>query len=457
MRWQDAPQTLASSEDFFLTPIFIQNFNNVSYLRNLVRWLLTAGYENICVIDNHSTYAPLLQFYAEAESKSGIRIVRREVNGSRTTLWEERLLEKFGVTGPFVYTDSDIVPDESCPADVVARLAALLREHDSIFKAGLGLRIDDLPSSYRYRDQVVTWEKQFWTAPVCRGAFSADIDTTFALYRANSQFAMGPALRTGWPYLARHETWYQNSSNLSEEQRYYVAEIEKTTRSHWARTRLPPWLERQVANRTNSDLNLLHLACGREILPGWINLDRDPAAGADIVFDLETCAMQRLPIADNSVDGLFMCRGFSRIDAVLPMMQELHRVAKPDARFIARCRCRAADKAHSTAADGRRYGPDDFARYGQPARAGSNDNYSADWHVDRVKLVTDPRLIESEGEARALERAARQPDVVREMIVELRAVKPPRPRQLDLQEPAILTIGGTGFDVDSDFQRHSAA
>jgi hypothetical protein len=447
MQWQ-APQTLASSENFFLTPIFIQNFNHLSYLHKLVRWLLAAGYENICVIDNHSTYAPLLQFYADVESKFRIRIVRRDVNGSRTTLWEERLLEKFGVRGPFVYTDSDVVPDESCPTDVVARLAALLRENACIFKAGLGLRIDDLPSSYRHRDQVVTWERKFWTAPVCRGAFLAEIDTTFALYRPNSSFAMAPALRTGWPYLARHETWYQDSSSPSEEQRYYVSEIEKTSRGHWARTRLPSRLERQVANRANSNLRLLNLACGCYIIPGWINVDRDAASGTEIVFDLENCAKQSLPMAGDSIDGLFMCRGFSRINAVLPMMQELYRIAKAGARFIIRIR---PDRARGGMAHERLYALDDFARYGQPARAGSDDDYNADWRIVRMKVVADPSLINSEGEARALERVARQPDLIRELIIELRAVKPPRPRQPDLQERPALTIGGTGFDSNSDF------
>lgn len=455
MRWQDAPRTLASSEDFFRTPIFIQNFNQVSDLQKLVSWLLAAGYSNICIIDNHSTYPPLLQFYSEVEINSKITVVRRRQNGTRTTLWEERVLERFGVTGPFVYTDSDIIPDERCPNDVVANLASLLRDHPHILKAGLGLRIDDLPASYRFRGEVISWEDQFWMAPVCRGGFLAAIDTTFALYRPNSTFALSPALRTGRPYVARHATWYEDSENPTEEQRYYVSEIEKTSRGHWARRQLPPWLKAEAAKRANRKVKLLHLACGRSVLPGWMNLDRDARLGADIVFDLETCGEHELPLADDSIAGFFMSRGFEQIDPIMPMMQELYRVAKPDARFIVRLQG-SGDGAPANGHSRGQYSPSGFVHFAQPAHAGTDDAYRGDWRVNRMKLVVDQGLIDSVGETLALQRAHRERALVKEMIVELRAVKPLRPRQLHLLEWPVPTISGSAFDAESDFQFGSA-
>ncbi len=451
MAWRNLPKSLEPSENFFLTPIFIQNFNQLSYLQKLVNWLLAAGYANICIIDNHSTYAPLLQFYTEIESRSAITVVRRNENGARTTLWDENFLERFGVTGPFVYTDSNVVPDEFCPSDVIGRLASLLRAHPHIFKAGLGLRIDNLPASYRFRSEVVNWEKRFWRAPVCRGAFLAPIDTTFALYRPNSAFELRPALRTGWPYLARHETWYQDSDNLSAEQLYYASEVEKTSRSHWARRQLPQWLQ-EAAKPAPSDLKLLHLACGREITPGWINLDRGATLGADIVFDLEACATQKLPIAGDSVDGLFMCRAFDKIGAVLPMMQELHRVAKADAPFIIRVRRGTAATARWDASRERLCRTGSFASYGQPAHAAKRGGYRGDWRLERVKYVVDQNLIEAAGDSQVLERIRLEPNVVEEIIVGLRAVKPPRPRQRRLLEQPAPIVSGTGFDPESDFQ-----
>ena len=450
--WKDAPQTLGENENFFLTPIFIQNFNQLTYLQKLLTWFLSAGYKNICIIDNHSTYAPLLQFYAEAEASHGIRVVCRDDNGTRTTLWDGQYLDRFGVKGPFVYTDSDVVPDEHCPADVITWLAQFLREYPHIIKAGLGLRINDLPERYKFRSEVVAWERQFWRAPVCRGAFLAPIDTTFALYRPNSEFAIGPALRTSRPYLARHETWYQDSANLSEEQRYYASEVQKTPRSNWSRGQLPSWLQAEAEKRANSDLKLLHLASGHEPMPGWINLDRDSGVGVDIVFDLETCAEQKLPITDDSIDGLFMRHRFQQIGAVGPMMRELYRVAKSNARFI----IRLPYGATANASTGKRtYFPSSFAYYAQPAHAGVEDSYTGDWSLQRVRLVVDHSLIESEGEMQVRQRIWHEQDLVKEMIVELRAVKPPRSRQHCLLQWPLPTVCGTSFDPESDFQNCS--
>jgi SAM-dependent methyltransferase len=499
MLWKDAPQTLGSDENFFLTPIFVQNFvqnfNHLSYLQRLLRWLLAAGYKNICVIDNHSSYRPLLQFYEEIESRSGVNVVRRNKNGSRTTLWEEQLLDRFALTGPFVYTDSDVVPDESCPSDMLARLAGLLRDYPQIFKAGLGLRIDNLPPSYRFRDEAVEWEKQFWRAPVCPGAFLSKIDTTFALYRPKSAFAMGPALRTGWPYLARHETWYQNSANLSDEQRYYRSEVEKTGRGHWSRKQLPQCLKEETVKRTNSQLQLLHLRCGHQSLPGWINLDRVAASGADIVFDFEAGGEKRLPLATDSIDGFLMCHAVQRIGAIAPMMQELHRVAKAGARFIIRLSDDGSGAAfadamkkriasmmqelHRVAEAGirfiirlshggsgtafadattkRSHFPGHLMRRLQPAAANGGDDAMADWIVTRVKLVVDQDLVGVLDESQILKRIGRKPSTMREMIVELRAVKPPRLwRDRSFECPA-PTISGTAFDPESDFNSRSPA
>jgi hypothetical protein len=450
MQWQDAPRTLAPNEDFFKTPIFIQSFNQVSYLERLVKWILAAGYSNICIIDNHSTYAPLLQFYAEVETNSKIAVVRRNENGTRTTLWDEQFCERFAVTGPFVYTDSDIIPDECCPSDVVARLAKLLRDHSQIFKAGLGLRIDDLPASYSFRPEVINWERQFWMAPVCHGAFLAPIDTTFALYRPGSVFAIGPSLRTWQPYVARHATWYQDSQNPTEEQLYYASEVEKTSRSHWGRRQLPPWLKSEAAKRANSSVKLLHLACGEAIWPGWINLDREARRGVDIVFDLKACAEQKLPIADNSIDGFFMSCGFERIEAIMPMMQELYRVAKSAARFIVRLRQHAADTP-TDCRRGRRYLPSDFIDFAQPAHAGIDSTYLGDWRLKRTKVVVDQGLVDSDWETLA-PRIRADYGLVKEIVVELCAVKPLRPRQRHLLEWPVPTIDWSMFDAESDFQ-----
>ena len=48
----------------------------------------------------------------------------------------------------------------------------------------------------------------------------------------HATFSLGPAARTGYPYMARHLSWYEDSSNPSEEQLYYEAHMNKDY-SHW--------------------------------------------------------------------------------------------------------------------------------------------------------------------------------------------------------------------------------
>jgi hypothetical protein len=76
-------------------------------------------------------------------------------------------------------------------------------------------------------------------------------------------------------------------------------------------------------------------------------------------------------------------------------------------------------------------------RYGQPGRTDTGDGYAADWRVRRVKLVADPdRAHEND---------------VRQLIVELRAVKPPRCRDPRLSEVPTVCLTRSAIDRDSAF------
>src|SRR5262249_48040669 len=143
----EAMPTLAEGDPFD-TPIFIQNFNQLTFLKKQVTWLQRAGYRRITVIDNDSTFQPLLSYYAGRTSRGAMAVVRRGRNDGKRTLWNDPLR---GLDRPFVFTSSDIVPDECCPVDVVAHLAGHLRDSPQILKAGLGLRIDNIPATYRHR------------------------------------------------------------------------------------------------------------------------------------------------------------------------------------------------------------------------------------------------------------------------------------------------------------------
>jgi hypothetical protein len=198
-------------------------------LRKLLGWLNAAGYSNLLLVDNASTYRPLVNFLATVDAE----VVRLKDNVGQLAPWRPEVRGKLDPNNPFVVTDCDVVPDENCPEDVVEHLAGLLLRYANVDKVGLGLRIDDLPDCYALKAQVLAWESQFSEIEVAPGVFQGDVDTTFALYRSPADgHGVGRALRTGEPYVARHLPWYADSSQPTDEQRYYLAHANPAM-THW--------------------------------------------------------------------------------------------------------------------------------------------------------------------------------------------------------------------------------
>jgi glycosyltransferase involved in cell wall biosynthesis len=211
-------------------PVIINNRNRITYLKKLINRLEKAGMRNIFIIDNASTYPPLLEFYLHMPYK----VFRFEENLGFTALWDTNLFKVFRYTY-YIYTDPDVVPVDECPDDFVYHLYEVLKRHPGIEKVGLGLKIDDLPDHYSRKGEVINWERQFWQNEVEKDLYDAYVETTFALYRP---LAKGPAweckaYRTGGDYMARHLPWYENSNDLDEESLYYMKTIKDFT-SVWS-------------------------------------------------------------------------------------------------------------------------------------------------------------------------------------------------------------------------------
>ncbi|CAH1662244.1 Glyco_trans_2-like domain-containing protein [Hyphomicrobiales bacterium] len=200
-------------------PVFINTRDRVACLQRLVAWLERAGHENITIIDNASTYPPLVA-YLEATRH---RVIRSPDNLGHTSLWKLPELHPVIMSEWFVYTDPDVIPSEETPLDAVFRFKQLMQSYPHILKTGFGLRIDDLPDHYHLKQRVVSWESGLYGREIEPEVFEADIDTTFALYRPGVPYCYGPALRTMGQYQARHLPWYTNSAVIDDEEAYYRA------------------------------------------------------------------------------------------------------------------------------------------------------------------------------------------------------------------------------------------
>ena len=198
-------------------PIVITAFNRVRCLRALVHRLRRDGYENLYVVDNASDYQPLIDFY-RAER---LRVFRLDRNVGCYALWRTPIWAQILHT-PYALTDPDVLPLDECPCDYVARFLTVLGANPDVEKVGFGLKIDDIPDSLSYKNEILRHEQNFWTQPLGPDLFVAPIDTTFAVYRAGARGGVwARALRTAAPYLARHTPWYDDELTLTPEDEHY--------------------------------------------------------------------------------------------------------------------------------------------------------------------------------------------------------------------------------------------
>ena len=230
--------------NYYDIPIIINNFNRLGYLKKLINSLESRGYSNIYIIDNHSTNPPLLEYYNDCP----YTVFCLNKNVGFRAIWETGIYEMFK-QNYYVYTDSDMEIDDSCPNDFMEYFVRILEKYPTAQKVGFGIRIDDLPDSYPNKDKVIKWEKQFWNNGVESGLYLAPIDTTFALYRpycAGSADWNQKVIRTGTPYLIKHLPWY-NLDEFKSEEIYYLSSLKTST--HWSAVNKESLLLMKVENQ----------------------------------------------------------------------------------------------------------------------------------------------------------------------------------------------------------------
>ena len=201
-------------------PIIINNFNRIFSLKKLIEGLERTGYTNIYIIDNNSTYQPLLEYYKKCRYK----IFLLKENVGYKALWKTDISKLF-CNDYYIYTDSDLALVDACPDDFIDYLFLKLKQYKFAPKIGLSLRLDNIPAFYNNKKQVIEWETKYYTNANPEGLFRAPIDTTFALYRPRvglSRSRFVESYRTPFPYQAEHLPWYNDSEHLNKEDKYYI-------------------------------------------------------------------------------------------------------------------------------------------------------------------------------------------------------------------------------------------
>ncbi len=235
-------QSSPAAFDLSDLPVFINCRDRATDLKRLVAWLQKVGVRKIALVDNDSSYPELLKFY----DKSQCQVLPLGVNHGQKAPWESLAVGILAKDSYYIVSDPDVIPIQDCPDDALGHFHEILQKYKTYMKVGFGLKIDDIPDRYLLKKTVVNWEKQFWQNELEPDIYIADIDTTFALYRPNTWYFLENSLRTGYPYIAEHTAWYQDSKRPSAEDRYYQQHASRAVNT-WNMDDIPEHFKAAIA------------------------------------------------------------------------------------------------------------------------------------------------------------------------------------------------------------------
>jgi hypothetical protein len=198
--------------------VFINNRDLLTWPKRMTEFLLQTPGVEVIIIDNASTYPPLIAWY----DTKPVEIVRLPNNRGQCAGWSTDEMYSVIKSEQCIYTDPDL-DLSGIPDDWLSVLQAGLANSP---KVGFGLSQRGSPPDNPHHADMQrleadpTSEYRMFDR---RGAeqingvyyFSRGIATTFALYAPNptrygstSAGGFSRALRTDYPYVARHLPWH---------------------------------------------------------------------------------------------------------------------------------------------------------------------------------------------------------------------------------------------------------
>ena len=206
-------------------PIVVIGYNNLFFMRNFINQL--KRFDNkIIILDNKSTYEPLLKYYKEIKSELGTKLDVRLLE----TNYGSAVYIKLKHTLPSVYvlSDCDLELNPKMPVNFSDILYKLSVTHGA-YKVGLALDISEKDKLLDCKDytngkSLLEWESPFWKTPIYNDTYElykAPIDTTFSLI--NYSFPDKLHIRVAGDFTAKHLPWYKNflKKNIPKEELVY--------------------------------------------------------------------------------------------------------------------------------------------------------------------------------------------------------------------------------------------
>ena len=206
-------------KSIFDIPIFINSRDRVECLKRLVAWLTQSGYRRIYILDQNSTYQPLLDYYAEIDGKLAT-VIRFSRNIGHMAVFKSDILEILEIDTPYIYTDSDVVPEDTTPVDLIEVFYQILVSCPFFRKVSLGIKYSDI--TFYNKKEAMKVEAQKENTPILPNVYIGAYDTTFALYGNHRFYSVEEAAIVrieGAEGL--HLPWYYGEV-LPPDEEYYV-------------------------------------------------------------------------------------------------------------------------------------------------------------------------------------------------------------------------------------------
>jgi len=129
-------------------PIVILNRDRLEPLKEQVNCLISYGYTNIIIIDNYSTYPPLLEWYKETNVQVFHNtLTENSCHAFRDLVYMGHPIFTSIVSDWYVFNDSDIIPTDGVPDNFIEHLIEYAKKYNKS-KVGMSIEINDIDRSY---------------------------------------------------------------------------------------------------------------------------------------------------------------------------------------------------------------------------------------------------------------------------------------------------------------------
>jgi len=212
-------------------PLYIPTFNNPTYTRNFIEQALKFNFSEIIILDNNSTFEPMISFLDEVESK--VKVIRFNENlGPHFILRDPDYYKS--LPNVFALSDPDVEFPKNLGQDFLKEMIEL-GEKNKVGKVGFAI---DIPKKEEFLELIVNldgelrnmfeWEQQFWKNEIDKTSgndpvYLTTLDTQFAVYNKDyfSPEDRYRAIRIGGKYTSKHLGFYKNSIVPREEADFY--------------------------------------------------------------------------------------------------------------------------------------------------------------------------------------------------------------------------------------------